>query len=152
MADTYLAPDDDTRALARRLTGAPDGALATVLDGRPLATRVGCAWGGAVGMTLLVSDLSDHARALRQIPAASLLLGAPGGRGDALTQPRLTLRGPVVELDKAAWRDRFLAARPKSTLYYDFADFRLMALQIDEALLNAGFGRAVRLTAADLGT
>ncbi|GIT91246.1 hypothetical protein JANAI62_17010 [Jannaschia pagri] len=99
---------------------------------------------------MLISDLSDHARALAADPRCSALVGEPAERGDPLTHPRLTLLGRTAALDKEAERSAYLAARPKATLYYDFTDFRLLLIDADEALLNGGFGKAYRLGANDL--
>jgi putative heme iron utilization protein len=134
--DPHRPPTPEAVALSRALlSGAAHAALATVEHGRPLVTRIGCLWLPGAGMGMLLSDLSDHSRALAADPSCALLVGDPGGKGDPLTHPRLTLRG---------------TARPKATLYYDFTDFRLLALVPDEALLNGGFGKAHRLAPADL--
>ncbi|MEM7642392.1 MAG: pyridoxamine 5'-phosphate oxidase family protein [Pseudomonadota bacterium] len=141
----------EARALALSLLEpATFAALATTYAGGPMVTRIGCLWLPGQGMGMLVSDLSDHSRALAADPTCALLVGEPGERGDPLTHPRITLRGTARQIDKAAHRELWLSARPKATLYYDFTDFRLLAVAPDEALLNGGFGRAFRLTAADL--
>ena len=90
------------------------------------------------------------AQALRADPRCSLLLGEPGPRGDPLAHPRLTLLGRVQAADKARLRAPWLAAHPKSALYYDFADFALLRVLVDAAHLNGGFGQAFRLTPSDL--
>lgn len=149
----HLPVDDDARALAARLMTAGEGALATSLDGRPLATRVACLMIAGTGMTLLVSGLSDHSRALDQDPECALMTALGGDRGDAgdpLTGPRLTLRGRAWRIDKAQVRDAWLQAHPAASLYYDFADFRVLRIEPSDALLIAGFGRAVRLAPEDL--
>ncbi|KTQ79378.1 hypothetical protein NS226_22945 [Aureimonas ureilytica] len=152
----YLKPDDAARALARRLLGeSRHAALATVTmpDGQPLATRVALSTLPSGDVVLLLSDLSEHSRALASHPRASLLVGhtAPG---DGLRQPRLTLRGHVVRLvpgaDEARARARYLARLPEAALYADFADFACYSLTIVDGLLNAGFARAHRLDRADL--
>ncbi|UWQ18696.1 HugZ family protein [Jannaschia sp. M317] len=149
--DPYRPLDDDARALTRDvLAGATTAALGTLRDGAPMVTRAGCLWLPGQGLFMLLSDLSDHARALAVDPACSLLLGEAGARGDPLTHPRLTLMGRVEPADKPALRAAYLARRPKATVYYDFTDFRLLRLALGEALLNGGFGKAYRLTRADL--
>ena len=149
--DPYRPLDENARATARvLLTAATSGALGTLRDGAPMVTRAGCLWVAGQGMTLLLSDLSDHARALVADPRCSLLLGEPGAKGDPLTHPRLTLVGRVETCDKDALRDRWLEARPKATLYYDFTDFRLLRIAPTEGLLNGGFGKAYRLAPDDL--
>jgi len=150
--------DDEARRLARELlAGASHGALA-VLDpatGAPSVTRIAVALDpGGVPLTL-VSDLSSHTRALRADPRASLLLGEPGDRGDPLTHPRITLAVeaafvPRDSPDHAALRAHWVARRPKSKLYVDFADFSFVRLRPASAALNGGFGKAFELTAGDL--
>lgn len=149
-SDPHRPPDAEARALAADLLrGATACALATLTSGRPSVSRAGCAWVGGA-LHLLVSDLSDHARALRADPACAALVEGPPGKGDPLTHPRLSLEGRAAEADKAALRAGFLAARPKAALFYDFGDFRLLRLDADRALLNGGFGRAWRLAPGDL--
>lgn len=149
--DPYRPLDDDGRATLARCLVSASAALATLRGGRPMVTRTACLWLEGMGLTLLVSDLSDHAAALAADPACSLLLGEPGGRGDPLTHPRLTVTGDARPADKAALRDAWRRARPKTTLYYDFADFRPWRVQPVEAMLNAGFGRAYRVPPAEIG-
>lgn len=150
--------DDEARGLARGLlAGARHGALA-VLDpatGAPAVTRIAVALDPDATPLTLVSDLSSHTRALRADPRASLLLGEPGERGDPLTYPRITLAVEVVFVlrdspDHAALRDHWVARRPKSKLYVDFADFSFVRLRPALAALNGGFGKAFELTADDL--
>ncbi|GGL69156.1 hypothetical protein [Wenxinia marina] len=45
-----------------------------------------------------------------------------------------------------------MAAHRRAALYYDFADFSMIRLSTGRAFLNAGFGRAHRLTPRDLTT
>lgn len=151
--------DDEARALARRLLASARVAALGTLDpatGAPTVTRIG------LGLTpeglpmTLVSDLSAHTRALRANPAASLLVGEPGPRGDPLTHPRLTLsaRARFVGRDTpehAALRTHYLASHPKAKLYADFADFSFLCFDVTAASLNGGFGKAYDLTPADLG-
>ncbi|RMD89447.1 MAG: pyridoxamine 5-phosphate oxidase, partial [Alphaproteobacteria bacterium] len=53
--------------------------------------------------------------------------------------------------DHARLRALWLAAHPKAALYVDFADFGFIRFEVAGALLNGGFGKAWRLSAADLG-
>jgi putative heme iron utilization protein len=157
--DVLRPVDEQARALARRLlrsgvraalasseasTGWPYASLitvATALDGAPL---------------LLVSGLSVHARALRAEPRCSLLFDTTGA-GDPLAHPRLTVLGEARFLardseDGSHARSRFLARHPKAALYADFGDFSLVRVEPARAFLNAGFGRASELAAADFMT
>lgn len=149
--DPFRPLDDDAWQTARDLlTGATFAALGTLRGGAPMVTRAGCLWLPGQGMHMLLSDLSDHAQALAADPVCSLLVGEPGGKGDPLTHPRITLQGSAAACDKPALRDTWLAARPKAGLYFDFADFRIVRVDPTEALLNGGFGKAYRMTPADL--
>ena len=40
------------------------------------------------------------------------------------------------------YRDMFLKQHPSAKVYFDFDDFRLYAVEITHARLNAGFGKA----------
>ena len=150
MTDRFLPPDDDARALARRLmVEARHGALATLRDGEPFVTRIALA-PDPEGFLTLVSDLAPHTEALRTHPVASLLVGEPG-RGDPLAHARMTLSVRATFLDKTEDAARtYLAAQPKAQLYIGFADFHLVRLDPRDALLNGGFGKAHRLDRADL--
>jgi len=149
-SDPYLPLDEAGRDLLPDLLDSPHGAFATLSDGLPLVTRVACLWTPQAGVTLLLSDLSEHARALRGDSACSILVGQLGGKGDPLTHPRLTLVGLAAEIDKDEMAAAWQAARPKTMLYFGFTDFRLWRLEVTRGILNAGFGQAYRLTPDDL--
>ncbi|MEQ3625048.1 MAG: pyridoxamine 5'-phosphate oxidase family protein [Celeribacter sp.] len=148
--------DEAARAQARDLIDtARFAALGVLSDGMPLVSRVALATDASGTPVSLISDLALHTGALRVTPACSLLLGEPGAKGDPLTYPRLTLqaRADFVPRDSTAHitlRDRYLALRPKSALYLDFADFHFVRFVPVAAMLNGGFGRAFHLTPADL--
>ena len=146
-----INPTDDTaRVLAQGLLAeARFGALAVTLDGVPYVSRVAVLSHEAQPYTL-ISQLSQHTTALLERPDFALLLGEPGPKGDPLTHPRLTIQGRAERADKAAMRENWLSARPKSALYYDFADFVLVRLAPVVVHLNGGFGKAYRLTPEDL--
>lgn len=114
-----------------------------------MVSRIAVAWLNAAPH-ILISDLSLHTKALAQNSTCSLLVGEPGPKGDPLTHPRLTLQCASHAVNKAKLRDAWLSLHPKSKLYYDFADFRMIRLDVDQAHLNGGFGKAFRLTSTDL--
>jgi putative heme iron utilization protein len=147
--------DDQTAARrdARRLLRlSRTGALATLDGGAPLTTLVGVAsdWDGAP--LFLMSQLARHTRNLAANPRVSLLLTSPGGGGDPLNRPRITLGGAVRPREGADGRARYVQRNPKAKLYVDFADFSLRRLDVDSVHFNGGFGRADPLTVADLVT
>lgn len=156
--DPIRPTDDGARALARALMqGARHGALGVIdpASGAPAVTRIALGPGPEGGIWTLVSGLSAHTRALRANPAAGLLLGEPGEKGDPLTHPRLSLQVEAAELSReapgfAAMRARWLTDHPKAKLYIDLPDFVFFAFHIRSGALNGGFGRAFALTPEDL--
>ena len=160
MADDVLRPvDDRARALAKRLLrSATRAALATSEAGTgwPYASLVTVATALDGAPHLLVSDLAAHARSLRADTRCSLLFDS-SGVGDPLAHPRLTVFGEARFLERGSEeagraRRRFLARHPKAGLYADFGDFGFGRLEPRRAFLNAGFGRASELMAADFMT
>ena len=157
--DPIRPTDDEARAQARALLdGAAFGALGVRLagSGAPMVTRIAVARDERGGPLTLVSTLSQHTRALLADPVCSLLVGEPADRGDPLTHPRLTLQARAAFVarpgaEHEALRALYLEQVPKARLYIDFGDFALVRLIVTEAFLNGGFGKAFRLTPADLG-
>jgi putative heme iron utilization protein len=120
-------------------------ALATLdAAGAPFCSLVafGIAEDGAP--LVLVSALAAHTGNLARDPRGSLLLTMPG-KGDPMAAPRLTLTGRFARRDRESCRAAFLRGRPKSKLYVDLPDFRFLALEVEAAHLNGGFGRAARV-------
>lgn len=143
-------------ALARTLMALPHAALAVTdpADGTPAISRIALGLSPR-GPVTLISSLAAHFAALQANPACALLLGEPGAKGDPLTHPRLMLkaRADFVAPDdpaRPALRDQWLSTHPKAKLYIDFADFAFVRLIPTSALLNAGFGKAFRLSPTDL--
>lgn len=170
MTDPIRPTDDEARALARSLLEqARHAALATLTETDtaapapdptaapmvPMVTRIALACDPEGQPLTLVSRLAGHTAPLLTGAPCSLLVGEPGARGDPLTHPRLTLQAlpePVLRGDPAfaALAAHYVAQRPKARLYVDFADFLLVRFRPVSALLNGGFGKAFRLSAADL--
>ncbi|WP_010141822.1 HugZ family pyridoxamine 5'-phosphate oxidase [Oceanicola sp. S124] len=154
--DPIRPTDDEARALARALLDkAPFAALGVLRDGAPLVTRIALFTPEDGVPVTLVSRLAAHTGALLEGQKVSLLVGEPGGKGDPLTHPRLSLQAiaePVTREDPRfdALSRAYVAARPKSKLYIGFADFLLVRFRPEGALLNGGFGAAFRLTPEDL--
>lgn len=148
-----IPPPRQARAL---LLSARHGAL-SYLDpgGAPGISRIALGLDEAGAPVTLISDLTQHAPALRAHPLCALMVGEVGAKGDPLTHPRLMIRARasfITPDDPAhpALRAKWLKDHPKSTLYVDFADFNFVRFDLESALLNAGFGRAHPLGAADL--
>lgn len=155
--DRSLPADDAARALARDLLRAAHAALAYIdpASGTPGISRIALGLDPQGCPMTLVSALAAHEGALRAHPDCALMVGEVGAKGDPLTHPRLMIRARASFIapdapDRPALRDHWLKTHPKSALYIDFADFHLVRLHPQSALLNGGFGRAHRLDAADL--
>ncbi|MGR3495584.1 HugZ family pyridoxamine 5'-phosphate oxidase [Citreimonas sp.] len=158
MTDPIRPTDDEARALARSLIlNARFAALGVIepATGAPMVTRIGIAPDADRMPMALVSDLSQHTRALMANPACSVLIGEPGARGDPLTHPRLTLQGRAAfvrhgDAEHERLAAQYLHHQPKAKLYIGFADFSLLRVTAEAAYLNGGFGKAFVLTPADL--
>jgi len=158
MTDPIRPTDDDARRIARALLAeARHAALAVLLDdGSPMVTRVAFGLSPEGTPLTLISDLSAHTKALRVTPACSLLVGEPGAKGDPLTHPRLTLQAAARFLGKGdagyeALAAHYLRDHPKARLYIGFGDFSFALFATRAGHLNGGFGKAFRLTPADMG-
>lgn len=154
--DPVQPADDAARAEARALLAANHAALA-YLDptGGPAISRIAfglCPLGQPI---TLISALAPHFAALKADPRCSVMVGEVGAKGDPLTHPRLMIRASASfvapdDPDRPTFRAHWLKGHPKAALYIDFADFAFVRLTPESALLNGGFGRAFRLTPADL--
>lgn len=152
----FRVADDDARNLARQLLASARIASLAVMDpdhGGPYVSRIAFSVSPTGECLTLISDLSYHARALAADPRAAVLIGEPGGKGDPLTHPRLSLRTiarPVTPgPDSARYREGWLKLHPKAKLYIDFPDFHHFTFEILGGHLNAGFGRAYSLAKND---
>lgn len=153
------AADFDAKTIAKALLRATRAGTLATLDrntGHPFASLVNVATDVDGSPLILVSRLSTHTANLECDGRASLML-APGGRGDPLAHPRLTVLGTFAPAVRAAEaepriRRRFLARHPKSELYAGFADFSFWQMSVASAHLNAGFARAADLKGSEVLT
>ncbi|MGX7703756.1 HugZ family pyridoxamine 5'-phosphate oxidase [Methylobacterium sp. Gmos1] len=147
------APFDAVGLAKSLLRKVRSGALATLEreGGAPFASLVTVATDADGTPLLLLSRLSAHTLNLEADPRCSLLL-SPGGKGDPLAHPRLTVTGEARRSDAARVRARFLARHPKAALYADFPDFAFFRLAVRAGHLNGGFAKAATLTAPELLT
>ena len=144
-------PSADDLALAARLMAeAPAATLGVITDdGMPYAALTAPARAQDGTPLTLASDLAAHGRALRGDGRASLLFAGAVDPDNALTTSRLTVIGQA-EPAPAGDRDAYLARRPDAALYFDFGDMQLYRIRPTGGQLVAGFGRAVRFSAADI--
>lgn len=147
---------DDARALARQLIRtARFGAIGVLQeDGTPLVSRILVGTDTIGNPIILISDLSEHTKAIKEDNRVSLLLGEPK-KGDPVAHPRISVQGKAIIIPKhtdqySQMRARFIAKHPKSELYIGFADFQIYRIDAVSANLNAGFGKAFHLSRADI--
>lgn len=159
VSDPHRTPDAEAIAQARAILAAARDAVLSVLDSRgwPMVSRIALQVDAEGQPLAMLSDLALHTAALRADPRAALLVDAPaaeGQRGMPLTRARLSLQVEahlVSSAEDEALRRTWVARDSKAQVYVRLGDFRLWRMQPHGGLLNAGFGRAYRLSAADLG-
>lgn len=124
--------------------------LATSAKGWPFASLVLAALDDIGEPLLLLSDLAEHAKNLKEEPRVSLLYDGTAGLDDPLTGPRVTVLGRARETTDTVRMERFVARHPSAKLYAGFKDFRLYRVAVERAHLVAGFGRIHWVEAAEL--
>lgn len=157
--DPHQDADAEAIAQARAILDAARDAVLAVLDPRgwPMTSRIALQADAGGQPLAMLSGLALHTAALRADPRAALLVDAPAqadARGLALTRARLSVQVAaelVAPEDDEALRRAWVRRDPKAAVYARLPDFRLWRMQPVAGLLNAGFGRAYRLGAADLG-
>lgn len=136
--DLVRAAWKGTLATVARSGGHPYGSLVAIAaepDGTPL---------------MLLSGLAEHTKNMLADQRASILFDGTAAGPSALTGPRVSVVGRIEETTSDVARRRYLARHPDAAGFIGFADFKLYALRIEWAHLVAGFGRIVRLDAADM--
>ncbi len=142
--DPRQPTDFDPLSLGRMLLRSTRvGALGTLdpANGHPLVTLTSVATDLDGTPVILVSRLSAHTQNLLADQRASLLL-SPGGKGDPLAHPRLSLQVMAELSQQPRLRQRYLARHPKAKTYVDFPDFAFFRLRLLSLHLNGGFARA----------
>lgn len=140
---------DSNRWAARKLLRAGRvGSLATSADGQPFVSLVTPATAPDLSILLLLSDLSEHTRHLRQDPRCAVLVAGAATEANPQTIPRVTVVGIAEPVDVPELKERYLAIHPYAGLYAGFGDFHLWRIRLDSASFVGGFGRAARFTAA----
>lgn len=142
--------NEDAGLIARRLLRAARvGSLATSAQDGPFASLVTPAAAADASVLLLLSDLAEHTRHLKDDPRCAVLVSGPAIEINPQTAPRLTVIGVAVPDADPALKARYLAIHPYAALYADFGDFRVWRLRPTRGRLVAGFARASHLREAD---
>ncbi len=125
-------------------------ALATVgRDGAPYNSLVEVGVDHQGAPVLLLSDLAEHTRNIRQDNRIGLLFDGTAGHHPPLAGPRVTVQGWANATAAQTASNRFLARHPDAARYAGFADFQFYRIKVDRAGLVAGFGRISRLRAGN---
>ncbi len=137
-----LSPAEEARTL---VAGATQGVLASLSDdGGPWGSVVTYGARADGAPVILVSLMAEHTRNLLSDSRASLVVAEPPNAENPLDRGRVTLAGHMREpagAERERARAAHLAAVPSATLYVDFDDFRLFALEIERVRWVGGYGR-----------
>jgi putative heme iron utilization protein len=140
-----------TREAAALIRSQRWAALATLDEGRPLASMVAYALDLREGVLLFfLSQLAQHTRNMLESPQVSLAITEPdGGEDDPQRLQRVTLAGAVATVGRntdafhalaQTYVDRFPDALPR----FELGDFHLFRFTPDDARYVGGFARASR--------
>lgn len=131
----------EVRALVRAADRAALGTNQRDPAGYPYTSLVMLATDHDGSPVLMLSDLADHTRNLKQDQRASLLIDGTRELDDPLAGARVTLLGRIARTEADAGRGRFLRRHPSAALYAGFGDFAVYRFATERAHLVAGFGR-----------
>jgi putative heme iron utilization protein len=129
--------------------------LLTMRNGRPFGSHVPYVFGSDWTKAYLhLSRLALHTQHLLADPHVSLFIAEPDGPGkNPLALRRMNLQGEAVPLSPDApsyddIKEQYLERFPQAEMMFDFADFALWELRLDDAHFVLGFGQAFVSTAA----
>jgi hypothetical protein len=130
------------------VAGASRGSLCTIAadpDGYPYGSVASYALDDDGNPLFFVSLMAEHTQNALRDPRSSLLVTEPVPDGaDPLASGRVTLLGDMAavdEADRAAVRERYLAANPTAGYYIDFGDFAFYRLTVRSIRYVGGYGR-----------
>lgn len=134
---------------ARRMLRGQDRAMLATLsasDGAPYASLILIACDHDATPLMLISDLADHTKNIRQDSRASLLIDTTHGLENPLTGARVSFQGRIEQLEgsdpkQSLAMQRFLRRHRSATVYGGFKDFNLYRMKVARAHLVAGFGK-----------
>lgn len=138
--EAALAPAEKARRLIRTCDRASLASAQHDASGWPYASLVICASDHDGAPILLLSDLAEHTKNIKQDPQVSLLFDGTVGLDDPLTGARVTVLGSLSVTQDEGIARRFLARHPSAAGYAGFADFHFYRLETVRAHLVAGFG------------
>ncbi len=113
---------------------------------------------------LLLSDLSEHTRNIKEKNSASLMLCEErklykffpkfdnkfSSYEDPMSRPRVTLIGKLKKTSDSNDRKRFISRHPASNLYANFKDMNFYKMDIKSAHLIGGFAQVKWFTSDEI--
>lgn len=158
--EEFVSLDPPLAGLLRALlTGRSVGSLATLHDGRPLASMVPFAAttvSDRLRLVVHVSGLAAHTRDMRSVPEVCLMVMAPE-MDDVSPQalPRVSIAGRAVFVpgdhpEHDVLKAAYLAKFPQAADLFQFGDFSIVAIEPESARFVAGFARAMTLSPESL--
>ena len=130
-------------AAARALVRGCDNAVLSTgqtADGWPYGSLVMTACDYEGRPIMLLSDLAEHSKNLKQDSRVSLVFDATDGLEDRLTGARVTVMGRATVTNTPIDRMRYLARHSSAAVYADFNDFNFYTLEVIRVHQVAGFG------------
>lgn len=128
-------------------------ALATVADGKPLASNVAYAVdAGSGGLLLHLSRLARHTINLLESSSASLAISEQAQPDcDPQRLARVSLQGVVAEVPRdgeaySVYKKCYLTVLPEAEQLFSFADFILFHFMIEKVRFVSGFGKSYTLS------
>jgi putative heme iron utilization protein len=125
------------------------GVLLTLRNGRPFGSHVPYIFGEQWTRAYIhVSRLALHSEHLLRDPRVGLFVSEPdrpGKNPSALRRMNLQGEGALLDVgapEYAEVKERYLARFPQSAMLFDFADFSLWELRLQDAHVVLGFGQA----------
>ena len=148
-------PAEEVRALNGRERNAMLCTLSKKIDGWPFGSITPYAVAATGEPIILISEIAEHTRNLREDARASLLVQDSQAANDPQSGARVTLMGyaipvPPPYLDDA--RRRYLDLFPGSASYFQVHDFTLFQIKVSRVRFIGGFGEIHWLDGSEITT
>lgn len=147
--DAYHQAVISARLLLRSRQNAVLSTLSVEMEGWPFGSVAPYILDYAGDPVLLMSDLAQHSRNVRQDARASLLIWEHDV-GDIQKGARATLLGRVSEIPMdVLLQDRYQRYVPDAQRYFEIHDFRFYRLEVERVRFIGGFGQIFWIRGAD---
>jgi putative heme iron utilization protein len=148
-------PGDEVRALYGRERNAMLCTLSKKIDGWPFGSLTPYAVAATGEPIILISEIAEHTRNLREDARASLLVQDSQAADDPQAGARVTLMGYAIPVPPAFVEDarrRYLDLFPGSASYFEIHDFTLFQIKINRVRFIGGFGEIHWLDGGEVTT